>query len=597
MSIPTNVEILTQLDRLDTETADDLETQWLEFKPWTGPREDMRVAVEYAVCFANAEGGVIVFGVADRTRGRAAAIHGARGYDLDVWRRGIFDSTRPNLVVEVEELPVPEGTGRLLVVRVPKGGSPPYGTMQGLFKQRVGKNSMPMDPHAFARAQASAGIVDWSGLPAEGVEIGDLDSVEIARARNVLRRFKPQSELLNVGDTELLVGVGAVHEGRVTRAGLLLFGGSRLLARICPQHQVHYVLHTGLKVLRNDSFRDGLLNILERIEQAFTGPVNPEYEVSVGFFKMRIPAYDVDVVREALLNAVTHRDYTDPNEVLLRHTAPTVDIYAGTSGQSDPNEALLRHAAQELAITSPGGFLGGITPQNILRHEPVPRNRALAEAFEKLGLVERAGMGRRRIFIPTLSYGKRPPQYETDGTRVTLRIFDGSFSEKMAVLVARWRGEGREIDIDALLVLSYLLDHPFIDAVTAADLLQLSRDGARGVLDQLAQPNTGILERRGTAKAATYHLNKAEAKGLFGKAAYTRTKGVQPARFRELVRQFVEDHGSITPQECRELLGIGESRSAKVEASRYLREWSGEDGFLRREGRPPKVRYFPKERK
>jgi len=66
-----------------------------------------------------------VFGVADRTRGRAKAIHGASGYDLDTWRRGIFDSTRPNLAVEVEELRVPEGTGRLLVVRVPRGEHPP----------------------------------------------------------------------------------------------------------------------------------------------------------------------------------------------------------------------------------------------------------------------------------------------------------------------------------------------------------------------------------------------------------------------------------------------------------------------------------------
>ncbi len=242
--IPTNPEILTELTRLDTQTADDLETQWLEFKPWSSPKDDMRIAVEYAVCFANAEGGVIVFGVADRTRGRVAAIHGAGRCDLDIWRRDIFNSTRPHLVVEVEELTVPEGTGRLIVVRIPKGPSPPYGTMQGLFKQRVGKNSMPMDPHAFARAQASAGIVDWSGLPAKGVEVGDLDVVEIARARNVLQRFKPQSELLKVDDRSLLVAVGAIHEGRVTRAGLLLFGNQPLLTRICPQHQVHYVLHT-----------------------------------------------------------------------------------------------------------------------------------------------------------------------------------------------------------------------------------------------------------------------------------------------------------------------------------------------------------------
>lgn len=70
---------------------------------------------------------------------------GAAGYGLDIWRRGIFDSTRPNLTVEVEELRVPEGSGRLLVVRVPKGEHPPYGTAQGLYKQRVGKNCMPMD--------------------------------------------------------------------------------------------------------------------------------------------------------------------------------------------------------------------------------------------------------------------------------------------------------------------------------------------------------------------------------------------------------------------------------------------------------------------
>jgi ATP-dependent DNA helicase RecG len=334
---------------------------------------------------------------------------------------------------------------------------------------------------------------------------------------------------------------------------------------------VHYVLHTELKVFRNDSYQDGLLDILERIEQAFTGPANPEREVSVGFFKMRIPAFDVDVVREALLNAVTHRDYTDPNEVLLRH------------------------AAEELAITSPGGFLGGITPKNILRHEPVARNRALAEAFEKLGLVERAGMGRRRIFIPTLSYGKRSPLYQTDGSRVTLRIFDGSFSEQMAVLVAKWRGEGREIDLDALLVLGYLLDHAFIDTLAAADLLQLSRDGARGVLDQLAQPKTGILERKGKTKAATYHLTKGVAKDLLGKAAYTRTKGLDAVRFAEMVRAFVQDHGSITPRECRELLGLGESKSARAETSRLLRQWSSEEGFLRREGVPPKVRYLPRD--
>jgi len=571
MSVPTNEEIISLLDQLDQGVADDLETQWLDFKPWTSAKDDMKVAIEYAVCFANADGGVVVFGVADRTRGRTAAIHGAGGYRLDTWQRGIFDATRPNLNVQIDELTVPEGTGKLLVVRVAKGPTPPYGTSQGVFKQRVGKNCMPMDPQAFARARVTAGVVDWSGLPAEGVDASQLDPVEIARARNVLRRFKPQSALIGASDADLLVALGAISHGMVTRAGLLLFGREQLLRDVCPQHQVHYVYQISeTRVARNDSFRVGLLEVLERIEQAFSGPANPEHEVSIGLFKLRVPAYVVEVVREALLNAVTHRDYGDPNDVLVRHTV------------------------RELVVTSPGGFLGGITPENILHHEPVARNRTLAEAFEKLGLVERAGMGRRRIFIPTLSFGKRAPRFESDGQGVTLRIFNGSFDERTAILVAKWRGEGTDLDLDGLLLLSFLREHAYIDATAAEELLQLPRDDTRAILDHLAQPNNGILERRGRTRAATYHLAKAVAKDLLGKAAYTKTKGLDPIRYREMVKAFVDDHGSISPKECRELLGLGESPTARVEVSRHLKEWASAQGFLRREGSGPKVRYFPK---
>lgn len=201
----------------------------------------------------------------------------------------------------------------------------------------------------------------------------------------------------------------------------------------------------------------------------------------------------------------------------------------------DTNEALIRHMPAELVVTSPGGFLANITPKNILRAEPISRNRTLAEAFEKLRLVERAGTGRQRIFIPLLSYGKRMPVYETDGTGVTLRIFDGTFDERIALLVAKWRSEGRDIDLDGLLVLTFLRENAFIDTLTASHLLQFPRDVTRKLLDVLAQPQTGILERRGNTAAATYHLPKGVAKNLLGKAAYTKTKGLNPIRYAEMV--------------------------------------------------------------
>jgi hypothetical protein len=147
-----------------------------------------------------------------------------------------------------------------------------------------------------------------------------------------------------------------------------------------------------------------------------------------------------------------------------------------------------------------------------------------ARAFVEEGLHTGGNSGRvpgssLRIFETMLAYGKRIPEYEADG-RVTLRIFDGSFDERTAALVARWRGEGREIGLDGLLILSFLRENAFIDKLSAATLLQLTRDHARAVLDRLAQPGTGFLERKGGTKAATFHLTKGVARDLFGKAAY-----------------------------------------------------------------------------
>jgi len=572
--IPPKDEILRALDRLDVEFADGLESQWLEFKPWRSPKESMRVAAEYAACFANAEGGAIVFGVADKVRGRQRAIHGVCHHDVDTWRRGIFDSTRPNLDVSVEEVLVPEGTGRLLVVTVPRGASPPYGTARGLYTKRVGKNCMPLAPAALLRDQLPMRAVDWSGLAADGVRVRDLNAVELSRARDILRSVAPESDLLEVEDGEFLRGLGAVRDGKVTRAGLLLFGSDALLAEACPQHQVHYVYEVSdTAVARNDLCRGGLLKILRQVEDAFSGPANPEQELAVGLFRLRVPAFPIEVVREAVLNALTHRDYCDPNDVLIRHTA------------------------RELTVVSPGGFVGNIRPDNILRCEPMSRNRTLAEAFQKLRLVERAGIGRRRIFRTLLAYGKRVPRYETDGQRVILRVFDGFLDERMARLVARWQQTSRAVDLDALLVLSYLRDNAYIDTRSAADTLQLPQQRAKGVLDRLAQPKAGILERLGKTRAATYSLNKAVARDLLGKAAYTRTRGVDRIRYEEMVKAFVAHHGSITPHECRELLGLGESRSARSQISRQLRKWCGSNGFLRREGKGPKTRYLPAQAK
>ena len=571
MSVPSNDEITNLLDQLDHTIADNLESSNLDFKPWYNPKDEMKIAMEYAACFANGDGGVVVFGVLDKTPGRSKAIHGAHGYNPDTWRRGIFDGTRPHLQVDVEELSVPEGTGHLLIVSIPKGNSPPYGTAQGVFKRRIGKNCMPIDPDEFVTMRVSSGALDWSGEAAQGVTLEDLDPLEIARARSFLKSRNPESAWLSLPDSAFLQGLEAVRNDLVTNTGLLLFGKPEVISEKIPQSQVHYVHQISeTKVARNDLWKMSLLSVVEKLEGIFSSPINPEEEIPVGLFRLRIPAFPIAVVREVVLNAVTHRNYSDPGEVLIRHSL------------------------HELAVTSPGGFIGGITLKNILRHEPVARNRTLANAFLKLRLVESAGTGRSKIFIPMLEYGKRMPRYEADESHVTLQIFNGAFDHAMARLIADWHAHGKDIGLDGLMILTYLKAHRYIRTSDAEELLQLDRDQALGILDQMSDPNRGILERRGHTHEATFYLTKAVAKDLIGKAGYSTAKGIDAARYPELVRGFVRDHGSISNKECRQLLGLGDSPSARVEASRYLKISSSPEGFLIFEGNPPKRKYFLK---
>ena len=89
--IPSRDDVLRLLDLLNEHVADDLESDVLEFKLWEEVKKNMIVAAEYAVCFANAHGGLIVFGVKDRTRGRKKQ---SRGVSVTIWMCGDEESIK-----------------------------------------------------------------------------------------------------------------------------------------------------------------------------------------------------------------------------------------------------------------------------------------------------------------------------------------------------------------------------------------------------------------------------------------------------------------------------------------------------------------------
>ena len=86
------------LDQLDQQTADELESQDLDFKEWDGSsmRKAVRTVIDWAICMANGGGGTVVFGVADKVRGRASAIVGVPPeVDVNRLKLAVYDATDP----------------------------------------------------------------------------------------------------------------------------------------------------------------------------------------------------------------------------------------------------------------------------------------------------------------------------------------------------------------------------------------------------------------------------------------------------------------------------------------------------------------------
>jgi ATP-dependent DNA helicase RecG len=362
-----------------------------------------------------------------------------------------------------------------------------------------------------------------------------VDGIEVERLRRILAAKEPASSLLALSNDDLLERLGVLvrEEGaaktgglRLTVAGLLLVGKADVLRQQLPGHEAIY-LHMKSDTeydKRVDSSRP-LLAILEQFTQALE-PYNRIYTLKLGLFHFEIPDFPEEVLREALLNAFVHRDYSVSGPVYLRHFP------------------------DRLEVSNPGGFFGDVNPQNILGHEPVSRNRLLAESLQKTRMVERAGMGVKRMYHILLSYGKEPPSYESgpDFVRLTLRSgrvepapgkSESGIDEDFARFVVNRHQEGRELTLHDLLVFAFLKRNREIDLSEAERILQRSENEAREALSSMVL--RGLLEPFGQKKGRVYRLSKAVYNQLRKSVSYSLFRRAEAAFAETAIIGYLEE--------------------------------------------------------
>jgi ATP-dependent DNA helicase RecG len=517
--------------------------------------------VEVVVCLANRSSNTpayLLVGVEDDHRVTGARPRHELGRtDPMLLTALIANRTRPSLTPRVEV--VSHQGKEVIVVEVPPVAAP-VGTTSGRYLRRtLGGDGrpccQPMFFHEMHARQADRGAEDYSALVVPEASWDDLDPLEFARFRRSIReRPTGDQSLLALSDLELAKALAAVEADGVVRGvrvlGLLLFGKEDSLRRFLPTHEVAFQVLRGLDVEVNDFFRWPLLRATEEIEARIRAR-NREEEVLIGMVRVGVPDYPERALREALANALIHRDYTLRGAVHVQwHN-------------------------DHLEISNPGGFPEGVRLDNLLVTAPRPRNPLLADAFKRAGIVERTGRGIDTIFFEQLRNGRPAPSYaRSNEATVSVVIPGGAANLDFVRLLVTEAQQGRALALDELLILNALWQTRSVTTDDAARLVQKPEAQTRAAFHRLVE--AGLVEERGQKKSRSWHLSAATYRLLGDKVGYVRQRGFEPLQQQQMVLQYVEKHGRITRHEVAELCRIG-----PYQASRLLGRLTMEGRLLR----------------
>ena len=533
------------------------ESSGVEFKSDRGPLPDDEL-LEAVVCLANYRGGYLLVGVEDN--GSISGLHKKHLSGAGSLAGFIASRTVPPLAVEVDFVDAVEA--RVAVIQVPASRqvvATSDGKIVTRFIDARGKpGCRPLYPHELINWQAERGNLDPSALPIAGATWADFDPLEFERLRRMIVENHGDAVTLELPDLDLARALGFVKvENDVvtpTLTGLLLVGKESSIREHISTHEVAFQVLQNDEVRVNDFRRWPLLRTLEWLLEAFQVR-NEERELNLGMFRVGIPAYDRRGFREAVNNALIHRDY---------HQLGAVHI---------------QMHSDRIRISSPGGFVQGVSADNLLVSDPRPRNPRLADAFKRIGLVERVGRGVGIIYAGQLRNGRIPPDYSTSTAASVNVVLPGGPADLKFVelLVSEENRRQRTFSVGELLILAHLWRERQVDAQAAAKLIQRQEAEARAVVENLAE--WGMLEARGSGKSRSYLLSASAYRELGQPASYVRAKGFESEQMEQMILQYVKAHQQVTRQDVMELCRVNENQAA------YLLKKLIDNGELQRVGR------------
>lgn len=515
-----------------------------EFKSWnkvSDMKKRINLAVDELIAFANNKGGTLYFGVEDN--GEVTGCDG--NYDLQNIIESIYEKTRPSIFVDPEEI---EYNGKKVIALTVASDGITHATTDGRCLKRLGKNSKPFYPDEMSNRYSKIQSSDFSGRILSDSTEDDINKLEVYKLKEKLKARNPESTLADMDDIAFLRDLALVKSDsghiKLAVAGLLFVGKEQAINRLLPQAEVIYLHYSESNLEEYDARLDmkaPIISVIDRLSEKIQDS-NRIVNVQVGLFRLEIVDFPEKVFQEALLNALSHRDYQSQGAVYVKHYP------------------------DKIVIENPGAFLDGITENNIITHPSVPRNKLIAETLQHLKYVQRTGQGVDIIFREMISSGKPFPEYKSYNDAVSLTIYSAIDDIDFVKFIANEEnGLSRSFSLSELMILRYLKDNRKITMSEAESLIQEARDQAQNACNNLKR--YGLIELSGNE----YMLTAKIYDELKNSVDYTKDKAIQYIKAREMILEYIRDRGFINNELVRELCGFSQ-KQARIILQRMRKE-------------------------
>ena len=492
--------------------------------------------IDEIVGMANTKGGNLYLGVEDD--GQITGVNKIHKDAIGVTAL-VANNTVPSVSVRAEI--ITEEEKDILKIEIPTSRTVVSTRSGKMLKRRLKADGtpevIPMFSYEIVTRLSELALLDFSAGPLAGASTNDFDPNQRIRLRNIIQT-KPGGEknLLTLTDDELDKALRFTTEvdGKVypTVTGMLILGKENRIAELMPTVKASFQVLEGTKVRINTETSAPLLEVFEKFE-TYAEAWNPEREVEYGLFRVAVPEFDKAAFREGLINAFCHRDYT---------MLGTVRVLIDDEG---------------MTISSPGGFIDGVTLENLLTVEPHGKNPALADALKRIGLAEKTGRGIDRIYEGSIIYGRPWPDYsETTSTNVRLFIQRAKADDTFTKFIADEQNRlGKPLSIYALMILSLLKNEKRLTIKRIAEMTHLAEGKLLGAIENLIED--GLVEGVGSGKSRSYILSVKVYKENNRSIQYVRQTGIDKVAYPEMIIKLAQTQdGFITKQDVAELLKI-----------------------------------------